>query len=52
MTQEEGCGLSIIGKKRHFLYSSPDFTIQSPHVSACLQEDFNLEEVSSYGIFT
>lgn len=52
MTQEKGRGLSLIGKKRHFLYSSLDFTIQSPHISVCLQEDFNLEEVSSYGIFT
>lgn len=47
MTQEEECGLSLIGKKRHFLYSLPDFTIQSTYVSVGLQEDFNLEEVSS-----
>lgn len=47
MTQEEECGLSLIGKKRHFIYSLPDFTIQFPYVSAGLQKDFNLEEVSS-----
>lgn len=47
MTQEEGSGLSLIGKKRHFLYSLPDFTIQSTYISVGLQEDFNLEEVSS-----
>lgn len=47
MTQEEGYGLSLIGKKRHFLYSPPDFTIQFPYVSIGLQKDFNLEEASS-----
>ena len=47
MTQEEECGLSLIGKKRHFLYTLPDFTIQFPYVSVGLQDDFNLEEVSS-----